>query len=186
MIDSTTRGEGLFPNPIAKSCKKSTITHITNKFKVLYLQFSFVLIVDFSSSDNCSDELSKIAVYWIYLYHRFCVAISCLKKKRSSSGIFTNSTPSWLVLFSSCKHSLVSNIFCIHFSKYIAANGEVDSIDELYLDFVLPGFNKFELMKSGASKAVNGENLSKYIDLVTHWTMLEVFEVLGGQVLFRI
>ena len=68
--------------------------------------------------------------------------------------------------------------------KYFLANGEVDSIDELYLDFVLPGFNKFELMKSGASKAVNGDNLSKYIDLVTHWTMLEVLEFVGPQFIF--
>ena len=29
-------------------------------------------------------------------------------------------------------------------------------------------------MKSGQNKAVNGDNLSQYIDLVTHWTMIEV------------
>ena len=62
------------------------------------------------------------------------------------------------------------------FKNILIANGEADSIDELYLDFVLPGYNKFELMKSGSNKAVNGDNLSQYIDLVTHWTMIEVIK----------
>jgi len=86
-----------------------------------------------------------------------------------------NSTPSSLALSSNFIHFLVSNSIKRFIDwLYFKANGEADSIDELYLDFVLPGYNKFELMKSGQNKAVNGENLSQYIDLVTHWTMIEV------------
>jgi len=86
-----------------------------------------------------------------------------------------NSTPSSLALSSSYIHFLVRSSYLKQLSyRLLKANGEADSIDELYLDFVLPGYNKFELMKSGQNKAVNGDNLSQYIDLVTHWTMIEV------------
>ncbi|CAG5104741.1 Oidioi.mRNA.OKI2018_I69.chr1.g1498.t1.cds [Oikopleura dioica] len=144
VIDSTTRGEGLFPNPIAKSCKKSTVTHITNKFKF----FGQLLGRALKDSRLLDLPLSPLLC-------RYLLSEEETLKFRDLYELDAQLARSLQQL------------------QTFSSNGEVDSIDELYLDFVLPGFNKFELMKSGASKAVNGDNLSKYIDLVTHWTMLE-------------
>ena len=54
-----------------------------------------------------------------------------------------------------------------------AANDQADNVEELYLDFILPGHQNIELMKGGKNKPVLGRNLEAYIDLVAHWSMVE-------------
>lgn len=46
-------------------------------------------------------------------------------------------------------------------------------VEDLCLDFILPGHQNLELMKGGKNKPVLGENLEQYIDLVAHWSMVE-------------
>ena len=54
-----------------------------------------------------------------------------------------------------------------------AANDQADNVEELYLDFILPGHQNIELLKGGKNKPVLGRNLEQYIDLVAHWSMVE-------------
>ena len=50
---------------------------------------------------------------------------------------------------------------------------KADMVEDLCLDFILPGHQNLELMKGGKNKPVLGENLEQYIDLVAHWSMVE-------------
>jgi len=144
VVDSSTRGEGLFPNPIAKTCKKSTVAHSTNKFKF------FGQLLGRALKDSRLLDLPLSPLLCRYL-------------------LSEEETFKFRDLYE-LDAQLARSLQQLH---TFSSNGEADSIDELYLDFVLPGYNKFELMKSGQNKAVNGDNLSQYIDLVTHWTMIE-------------
>lgn len=47
------------------------------------------------------------------------------------------------------------------------------SIEDLELDFTLPGYPNIELKKGGRDKHVTLENLEEYLKLVTHWNLVE-------------
>lgn len=47
------------------------------------------------------------------------------------------------------------------------------SIDELGLDFTLPGFPVVEMRKGGKDLSVSLDNLDEYVRLISHWTLVE-------------
>ncbi|KAK2151054.1 hypothetical protein LSH36_377g01015 [Paralvinella palmiformis] len=47
------------------------------------------------------------------------------------------------------------------------------SVEDLGLDFVLPGYPHIELKKGGRDTVVTLENLEDYLRLVVHWTLVE-------------
>lgn len=47
------------------------------------------------------------------------------------------------------------------------------SIDDLDLDFTLPGYASIELKKGGKDIPVTLDNIEEYLQLVTHWTLVE-------------
>ncbi|XP_052815932.1 E3 ubiquitin-protein ligase TRIP12-like isoform X2 [Mya arenaria] len=47
------------------------------------------------------------------------------------------------------------------------------SIEDLDLDFTLPGYPNIELKKGGKDRQVTLENLEEYLQLVTHWSLVE-------------
>ena len=46
-------------------------------------------------------------------------------------------------------------------------------VEELGLDFTLPGYPNIELRKGGRDMTVNLENLASYVSLVSHWMLVE-------------
>ena len=46
-------------------------------------------------------------------------------------------------------------------------------VEDLGLDFTLPGYPNIELMKGGKDVSVNLENLAQYVKLVSHWLLTE-------------
>ena len=46
-------------------------------------------------------------------------------------------------------------------------------VEELGLDFTLPGYPNIELRKGGRDLAVNLDNLASYVSLVSHWMLVE-------------
>ena len=46
-------------------------------------------------------------------------------------------------------------------------------VEELGLDFTLPGYPNIELRKGGRDMAVNLDNLASYVSLVSHWMLVE-------------
>jgi len=47
------------------------------------------------------------------------------------------------------------------------------SLEDLGLDFSLPGFPNIELMKSGTKTSLTIDNLDKYLNLIAYWTLHE-------------
>ena len=47
------------------------------------------------------------------------------------------------------------------------------SIEDLHLDFTLPGFPGIELRKGGKDMSVTLDNIDQYLRLMVHWTMIE-------------
>jgi len=46
-------------------------------------------------------------------------------------------------------------------------------VEELGLDFTLPGYPNIELRKGGRDMTVNLDNLASYVSLVSHWMLVE-------------
>lgn len=46
-------------------------------------------------------------------------------------------------------------------------------VEDLGLDFTLPGYPNIELMKGGKDMAVTLDNLAQYVKLVSHWLLIE-------------
>ena len=46
-------------------------------------------------------------------------------------------------------------------------------VEDLGLDFTLPGYPNIELRKGGRDMSVNLDNLANYVSLVSHWMLIE-------------
>ena len=46
-------------------------------------------------------------------------------------------------------------------------------VEDLGLDFTLPGYPNIELMKGGKDVIVTLDNLAQYVKLVSHWLLIE-------------
>lgn len=46
-------------------------------------------------------------------------------------------------------------------------------VEDLGLDFTLPGYPNIELRKGGRDTSVSLDNLASYVSLVSHWMMIE-------------
>ena len=46
-------------------------------------------------------------------------------------------------------------------------------VEDLGLDFTLPGYPNIELMKGGKDLSVTLDNLAQYVKLVSHWLLIE-------------
>ena len=46
-------------------------------------------------------------------------------------------------------------------------------VEDLGLDFTLPGYPNIELRKGGRDTSVTLDNLASYVSLVSHWMMIE-------------
>ena len=46
-------------------------------------------------------------------------------------------------------------------------------VEDLGLDFTLPGYPNIELMKGGKDMTVTLDNLAQYVKLVSHWLLIE-------------
>ena len=56
-------------------------------------------------------------------------------------------------------------------SSQLLLNGT--PIEDLALDFTLPGYPNFELRKGGKDVNVTLDNVQQYVNLLTHWTLFE-------------
>ena len=85
---------------------------------------------------------------------------------------------SWSIL-------IILESFLIHFSltRALSAAEKQDQIsqltmdgcpvEDLGLDFTLPGYPNIELRKGGRDTSVSLDNLASYVSLVSHWMMIE-------------
>lgn len=149
---------GLFPLPISRSNKSSAATKIKHRFKLLGKFMAKALLDSRMVDINLNvlfykwllDEETTFSVYDLYyLDFAFFSSISQMYRiaQRKSKLTVSNN----------------SDLLKLHGS----------SIEDLNIDFIMPGYPHIELRKGGKDLPVTLNNLENYIELVSHWSLLE-------------
>lgn len=158
---------GLFPLPLGRSAKVGHVTKVKSKFKLLGkfvakalmdsrmldipLSFAFYKWVLGQELSLSSADLSHIDPAISCTFHQ--LEQVALQKRRMEQD--NSLTPS------SLKTALES----------LTLDG--CPIEDLNLDFTLPGYSHIELRKGGKDIPVTIHNLEEYLKLVCHWTLIE-------------
>lgn len=158
---------GLFPLPLSRSTKQSTLTKVCNKFKL----FGTFLAKSVMDSRVLDIPLSLAFYKWLlnlennlsfadikYIDESFAKTVFKLEKL----VIRKNELEKELSHDASALKSALGNL------KFDGC-----SVEDLNLDFTLPGFPNIEMRKGGKDIVVNIHNLDRYLKLVKHWMMKE-------------
>lgn len=167
VVDYMYSAMGLFPLPLGRSAKVGLVTKVRSKFKLLgkfmakALMDSRMLDIPLSlifykwllsqESNLCSADLKHIDSTIARTIHK--LELVALQKKKLQLDKSLSPT--------SLKSALES----------LALDG--CPIEDLNLDFTLPGFSHIELRKGGKDLQVSIHNLEEYLKLLGHWTMIE-------------
>ncbi|EDV29613.1 uncharacterized protein TRIADDRAFT_52184 [Trichoplax adhaerens] len=154
---------GLYPNPIGKKTKSTTVKQICNRFNLLG-RFIAKALMDFRLVDL---PLSQPFCKWI-LNLESTLNIKDIqiidpvfaKSLNDLHGILIEKTR--IENDSSNSKENVANLRKLE-----------ETVDDLCLDFTLPGQPNFELKKNSKNMSVSLENLEDYLQLVIHWTLIE-------------
>lgn len=158
---------GLFPLPLSRSAKSSTLTKVCNKFKLLG-NFLAKSVMDSRLLDI---PLSLTFYKWIlnqennlYLsdikYIDECFAETVFKLEQVMAKKIEIEKE--LSLDAS---ALKSALECLTLDGC--------PLEDLNLDFTLPGFPNIEMRKGGKDMTVNIHNLDQYLKLLKHWMVKE-------------
>ncbi|XP_013418116.1 E3 ubiquitin-protein ligase TRIP12 isoform X2 [Lingula anatina] len=158
---------GLFVAPLPRSAKASLVTKVKNKFKFLG-KFMAKALMDSRMVDI---PLSLVFYKWLLnqeqsLDHRDLQHVDTVlyKSFQQMHHIVRQ------------KKRIESDKSHTPESRQLALNNlTIDgcSIEDLSLDFILPGYANIELKKGGKDTAVTLDNLEEYLNLVVHWTLVE-------------
>ncbi|RDD46629.1 E3 ubiquitin-protein ligase TRIP12 [Trichoplax sp. H2] len=154
---------GLYPNPIGKKTKSTTVKQICNRFNLLG-RFIAKALMDFRLVDL---PLSQPFCKWILNLE----STLNIKDIQIIDPVFAKSLNDL--------HSILIEKTRIENdssnSKENVANLRKleETVDDLCLDFTLPGQPNFELKKNSKNMSVSLENLEDYLQLVIHWTLIE-------------
>ncbi|CAB4064432.1 TRIP12 [Lepeophtheirus salmonis] len=137
---------GLYPNPMARNVKSSQRSKIKNKFTFLGKFIAKAGGINFRNIrfKKCR---SDNCVYNIILGR------DCSQKKNSNK----------ILKFLPTKK--------LEQIKSLTMDG--CPIEDLGLDFTLPGYPNIDLRKGGKDIPVNIDNLHQYVGLVSHWLLIE-------------
>ncbi|KAK9879662.1 hypothetical protein WA026_006724 [Henosepilachna vigintioctopunctata] len=158
--------DGLFPTPLSKSAKVSQITKVKSRFRFIG-KFMAKAVMD----SRMLDLPFSITFYRWLLGQEHSLSLSDLKYVAPE----IHRTLQRL-------QNLVKRRDLIQEDMTLTTDEKESAIDELTLDgcpisdlgldFMLPGHN-IELMKNGKNTQVTIHNLHLYINLVTHWMLVE-------------
>jgi len=158
---------GLYPLPIARNCKSSHKTKMKNKFQFLG-KFMAKAVLDNRMIDL---PFSQPFYQWL-LGEEASFDVGDLK------GIDPD-------IFKTVSHlqGIVHKKLKVDRDRALTAAEKQDKIsqltmdgcpvEDLGLDFTLPGYPNIELRKGGRDLAVNLDNLASYVSLVSHWLLIE-------------
>ncbi|XP_076344228.1 E3 ubiquitin-protein ligase TRIP12-like isoform X3 [Tachypleus tridentatus] len=158
---------GLFPTPLNRSAKASYVTKIRSKFKLLG-KFMAKALMDSRMLDI---PLSLVFYKWLLSQETYLNTSEVQYVDSSLACTFFK-----LEQVSAQKRKLEQDKSLTPQSLNKAIlNLLLDgcTIEDLDLDFTLPGYPHIELRKGGRDIAVTIHNLEQYLQLVSHWTMTE-------------
>ncbi|XP_045472150.1 E3 ubiquitin-protein ligase TRIP12 isoform X2 [Harmonia axyridis] len=158
--------DGLFPAPIAKSAKVGQVTKLKTKFRFMG-KFMAKAVMD----SRMLDLPFSVSFYRWLLGQEHSLSLSDLKCVAPE----VHRTLQKMQLLVRQRDIIMENKNLSH--EEIEVEIEKITFDgcpiaDLGLDFVLPGHN-IELMKNGKNIHLTIHNLHQYVNLVTHWTLIE-------------
>uniref|UniRef100_H2YD20 E3 ubiquitin-protein ligase n=1 Tax=Ciona savignyi TaxID=51511 RepID=H2YD20_CIOSA len=155
---------GLYPLPIGRTSKLGPIAKACSKFRFLGRLFAKA-VMDGRLLDV---PLSMICYKWLVNQEN---SITWLDLEQVDPGMS--------LTFNKLKRLLHQRLL-IEQDGTDGAQERINAItmdgcrlEDLGLDFLLPGFPNIELMKFGAKTSLTIENLDKYLSLIAHWTLNE-------------
>eukprot|EP00794_Sanderia_malayensis_P011042 gene11042-12207_t len=163
-VHSTT---GLFPVPLPKNVKASQFSKIKSRFRFLgkfvakAMMDSRMIDIPFSQpfckwmlGHESTLQLSDMQYLDVTIYKSLNQLNDIVKRKKAIER----------------DHSHTSETL-----RLALANVTLDGspIEDLSLDFVLPGYSHIELKKNGKDIPVTIDNLEEYIRLVVHWSLVD-------------
>ncbi|XP_046911812.2 E3 ubiquitin-protein ligase TRIP12 [Dermatophagoides farinae] len=149
---------GLFPAPIGRNTKPSISTKIKHRFKLLG-KFMAKALMDFRMIDI---NLNIIFYKWV-LCEELTLSVSDLY--HLDYTFFSSISQMYKIAQRKSKMNVNSN------SELLKLQGS--SIEDLNIDFIMPGYPNIELRKGGKDMAVTLNNLENYIELVSCWSLME-------------
>ncbi|KAF8784377.1 E3 ubiquitin-protein ligase TRIP12 like protein [Argiope bruennichi] len=158
---------GLFPMPLARSAKVGLVTKVRSKFKLLG-KFLAKALMDSRMLDI---PLSLVFYKWM-LNQENNLSLADLKHVDESLAHTIHQLEQLAIEKRKLENdkSLNSiNLKCALESLTL----EGCPVEDLNLDFTLPGFSNIEMRKGGKDMLVTIHNLEDYLKLLTYWTMNE-------------
>jgi E3 ubiquitin-protein ligase TRIP12 len=157
---------GLFPKPIGKSVKAGQVTKIKSKFKFMG-KFMAKAVMDSRMIDL---PLSKTQYKWILGSEQSM----CLADVADVDSTIARSIRQLVGVVSQKKKLEEKSSLNEHDLNLSLESLTLDGcrIDNLGLDFTLPGHPSIELRKGGKDIPVTIHNLEEYIKLVYHWMLV--------------
>ncbi|XP_015911570.1 E3 ubiquitin-protein ligase TRIP12 [Parasteatoda tepidariorum] len=158
---------GLFPMPLSRNTRSSSLTKICNKFKLLG-KFLAKAIMD----SRLIDIPLSLAFYKWMLNQEKYLSLSDLQFVDESLAQNIIKLEQMVIEKHKLENdkSLSSTIVKTSVLK-ITLDG--CPVEDLSLDFTLPGYANIELKKGGKDAGVSIHNLECYLKLLKHWTMFE-------------
>ncbi|XP_074658456.1 E3 ubiquitin-protein ligase TRIP12-like [Tubulanus polymorphus] len=158
---------GLFPAPLPRNTKASAVNKIKAKFKFMG-KFLAKAVMDSRMIDI---PLSPVFYMWLLgqentlnSNHLHLVDPELARSYNQLEDVLRQ------------KNRIVSDKSHTPESRQLALDSlglDGCSIEDLDLDFVLPGYPQIELKKGGQHVALTLDNLEEYLRLVAHWTLVE-------------
>lgn len=158
---------GLYPLPIARNCKSSHRTKVKNKFQFLGKFMAKAVL------DNRMIDLPFSQPFYQWL----------LSEENSFDVADLKGVDPDIAKTVTHLQGIVHKKLKLDNDRALSATERQDQIsqltmdgcpiEDLGLDFTLPGYPNIELRKGGRDMPVNLDNLANYVSLVSHWMLIE-------------
>jgi len=158
---------GLYPLPIPKNCKSTHRTKVRNKFTFLG-KFMAKAVLDNRMIDL---PFSQPFYQWL-LGEEACFEVSDLQG--IDPEIATTAVKLQGIVHKKARLEADKGLSSSERAEAISAlTMDGCPVEDLGLDFTLPGYPNIELRKGGREMSVSLDNLASYVSLVSHWLLVE-------------
>ncbi|GFY77812.1 e3 ubiquitin-protein ligase TRIP12 [Trichonephila inaurata madagascariensis] len=158
---------GLFPMPVSRNARTSSLTKVCNKFKLLG-KFLAKAIMDSRLVDI---PLSLAFFKWMLNQEKY---LSLGDLQHIDESLAHNISKLEKIIIEKKKLENDSSMNATEMNRSLESiTLDGCSIKDLSLDFTLPGYSRIELKKGGKDISVNIHNLEDYLKLLKYWTMSE-------------
>ncbi|KAF8778063.1 E3 ubiquitin-protein ligase TRIP12 like protein [Argiope bruennichi] len=158
---------GLFPMPVSRNARTSSLTKVCNKFKLLG-KFLAKAIMDSRLVDI---PLSLAFFKWMLNQERY---LSLGDLQHIDESLAHNIVKLEKIVIEKKKLEKDSSLNPVALKRSLESiTLDGCSVEDLSLDFTLPGYSRIEMKKGGKDVSVSIHNIEDYLKLLKYWTMTE-------------